>query len=207
MLSNLRNVSEHLVNEIGHRLGLGFNEFPVASVPSKQPIALSLSPALSIVRQAGKSFKGRKVGILLSDGADSKIVDELKQAIDGLGAKVEIICSISQFSFEGGNSKHADYILEGGISAFFDAVVVLATEQEFTNPIKAQLAKEWIGNAFMHCKFIAYATNESKSLIIKSGIPEPFDEGIIHIGGNGMTSKFIDKLPQLRFWDRVLKSS
>jgi catalase len=123
--------------------------------------------------------------------------------LKGLGAKCALVAPTSQFSFSDGKAKHCHYLLEAAPSALFDAVVVMINDQQLKGSIeKCILFKEWVTSAFAHCKFIAY-TPEAKKVLLQSGLSEPFDTGIIQIE-DGTLSNFADKLPLIRYWDRVL---
>src|SRR3546814_2085125 len=52
---------------------------------------LDPSPALSIVLNGPDSFKGRKVGALVSDGVDIALVQALKKALDAEGAMLKFV--------------------------------------------------------------------------------------------------------------------
>ena len=52
---------------------------------------LKPSKALSIGLNPPKSFAGRKVGALVTDGVDSKLLDALKQELEAEGAMLELI--------------------------------------------------------------------------------------------------------------------
>ena len=72
--------------------GLGLKEMPKAAdaaKPTRQD--LEKSPALSILLNGPKGFTGRKLGILVTDGVDSAILDALKSSIEAEGAMIEII--------------------------------------------------------------------------------------------------------------------
>ena len=70
MVSHLLNVDEALAKKIAE--GLGMKDLPTASEPAR-PVKKDLpsSPALSIIRNGPGDFKGRKLGVLVSDGVDA----------------------------------------------------------------------------------------------------------------------------------------
>jgi len=49
------------------------------------------SPALSIIRNGPDSFAGRKVGALVTDGADGALLDALRAALEEEGAMLELV--------------------------------------------------------------------------------------------------------------------
>ena len=71
MVSHLLNVDEGLAKKIAD--GLRLKELPKAAVPARAPVTdLPPSPALSGLRNAPKTFQGRKLGILVTDGVSGK---------------------------------------------------------------------------------------------------------------------------------------
>src|ERR1700722_10616274 len=63
-----------------------------AEIPAyKEPIVLDPSPALSLVGKAKPTLKGRKVGALVTDGADGDLLESLSAALDKEGAELAIV--------------------------------------------------------------------------------------------------------------------
>jgi hypothetical protein len=72
----LRNVDEDLARSVAD--GLGLAELPDALPPAREPVRdLAAFPALSILANGPDSFAGRKLGILITDGADAAKLAEL----------------------------------------------------------------------------------------------------------------------------------
>ena len=72
MISHLLNIDEGLAETVADKLGM--KEFPKpadAAVPRED---LEPSPALSIIENGPGSFAGRKVGVLVSSGADAALL-------------------------------------------------------------------------------------------------------------------------------------
>ncbi|MBV8950266.1 MAG: catalase, partial [Actinobacteria bacterium] len=90
MVANLCNVDEGLATAVAD--GLGFRTLPQRSVPARAPISdLPASPALSILRNPPDSFVGRKIGVLVTDGADATLIAALRDAVDAEGAMLEFV--------------------------------------------------------------------------------------------------------------------
>ena len=71
MVSHLRNIDADLAGNRGRRPGPAL---PAAAKAARAPITdLPASDALSIVNNGPDSFKGRKIGILMTDGADADL--------------------------------------------------------------------------------------------------------------------------------------
>ena len=89
MVAGLRNAHEDLAGAVAEGLGM---ELPEASEPARTPIEdLTPSPALSILKNGPDSFAGRKIGVLVTDGADAEIIDALLAAAEEEGVIVEFI--------------------------------------------------------------------------------------------------------------------
>ena len=61
--------------------------------------------------------------------------------------------------------------------------------------------RDFIADAFAHCKFIGY-TEAAQPLLEKAGIADALDEGCVALDGAGAVEGFVEMLGQLRFWDR-----
>ena len=74
LVANLRNVDDDFARRVAE--GLRLDPLPAPSVPARQPITdLPPSPALSIVLNGPNSFTGRKIGALVTDGADANVAE------------------------------------------------------------------------------------------------------------------------------------
>ncbi|MEI8641448.1 hypothetical protein P4S68_11575 [Pseudoalteromonas sp. Hal099] len=62
-----------------------------AAMPTRND--LPVSDALSILKNAPDTFKGRKLGILVSDGFDADIFSSVTNALDAEGANYEIVAA------------------------------------------------------------------------------------------------------------------
>ena len=90
LVSHLPHIDAKLADRVAKGLGLRDKLEPPA--PAKQPLAdLKPSKALSIVLNGPKSFAGRKVGVLITDGINRELFDALKSEIEGEKASIEVI--------------------------------------------------------------------------------------------------------------------
>src|SRR4051794_8065444 len=73
VVSHLLNVDETLAKKVAD--GIGLSEMPAAAEPARPVVKdLKSSPALSIIGNAKGTFKGRKVGVLVTDGTDAQLL-------------------------------------------------------------------------------------------------------------------------------------
>ena len=90
MVANLRNVDEDLAQKVADLLG--FDDLPERSEPAAEPhTGLAPSPALSIVLNGPDRFEGRKIGVLVSDGADASVIEMLEAEANNDGVMVEFV--------------------------------------------------------------------------------------------------------------------
>lgn len=200
MVANLRNVDEDLAMKVAE--GLRLEPMPEASPPARPVIRdLPPSPPLSIIQNGPKSFKGRKLGILASDGADAKLLQALMAAAKAEGAMVELVApQVGGIVDSAGTRHEAQQKVNGGPSVLYDAVAVVLSEEGAKLLSKEATAKDFVSDAFAHAKFIAH-TAAAKPLLEKAGIASP-DGGIIALKAEADAAAFLKTCGQLRFWKR-----
>src|SRR6202022_198449 len=93
--------------------------------PAKRPIDLAPSPALSLIKKAPATLKGRKIGVLITDGVDDALLDRLRAAVEKEKAVLAVIAAkIGGIKTKGGKRLAADHALSAAPSIFFDAVAL-----------------------------------------------------------------------------------
>ena len=201
VVSHLVNVDKTLAQMVADGLGI---KLPAAAEPARKPITdLPPSPALSIVKNAPGSFKGRKLGILVSDGADAKLLAALEAAATQQGAMVELIApKVGGFTASDGKQRPAKQKVNGGPSVLYDAVAVLLSPDGALQLQQEATARDFVADAFAHAKFIA-VTKDAAPLLEKAGV-EP-DGGVMSLGGPKDAERFLELCSQLRFWEREPK--
>ncbi len=114
MVAGLRNVDEDLAKNVAD--GLGLKELPGATEPASQPITdLPPSPALSILGNGPSSFSGRKLGILVTDGADGDLLTALRSSAESAGVTVEIVGpTVGGVAAGNGETVPVDQKIDGG---------------------------------------------------------------------------------------------
>lgn len=175
-----------------------------APAQAARPTRMDLppSPSLSILRNNPKSFHGRKLGILVSDGVDANLLSSLKASAIREGAVVEIIApTIGGVTDSKRTLISADHKVNGGPSVLFDAVAILVSEIGAGQLAKEATVKDFISDAYAHLKFIAF-TGTSTPLLEKAGIGHALDEGTILIKQEQDTVRFLNACKNLRLWSR-----
>ncbi|WP_027666059.1 catalase [Rhizobium leguminosarum] len=201
MVSHLLNIDETLASKVGHALGFKSMPKPAdAAMPTRQD--LEPSPALSIVERGPKRFEGRKLGILVSDGTDAAIFKALLAEITEQKAAFEVIApKIGGVTLSDGNWIEAHQMIDGGPSVLYDAVALLPSAEGTGDLLKEATARDFVADAFVHCKFIGYVET-ALPLMQKAGIADSLDEGVIALGAAKDVTAFIKALGKLRVWGR-----
>jgi catalase len=201
IVAHLLNIDKNLAAKVADGLGL-------AKLPKPAPAAVATrtdlkpSDALSILKNAPDTFKGRKIGVLVTDGFDAVLLDAIKKAAKAEGAVVEIIApKISGAVDSNGNLVSVHHKIDGGPSVVFDAVVVLATEKGVAELAKLPPARDFVADAYAHYKFVAF-TASAKALFKKAGLPDDLDEGFMMLKNKTSAAVFVQSCRALRFWDR-----
>jgi catalase len=201
MVSHLPNIDKDLAKNVA--TGLGLQEKITPAKPARAPLMdLKPSPALSILKNGPKSFAGRKVGILITDGSDRKVFDGLVAAIEKEGATYEVIApAVGGAKASDGSLIEAQQKIGGGPSVLYDAVAVIPSAEGSAALMKNPAAKDFVSDAFAHLKFIGY-TEDAKALFTKAGI-DALDAGFVSVGSGAGAGKFVAACRALRLWDRA----
>ncbi|RDL47901.1 Catalase C [Ensifer sp. M14] len=201
MVSHLLNIDETLANTIAQKLGFRSMPKPAdAAMPTRQD--LEPSPALSILERGPKRFEGRKLGILITDGVDAKLLKGLTAAITKEKAVCELIApKVGGVVASDGSWIAAHHMIDGGPSVLFDAVALLTSADAIEDLVREATARDFVADAFQHCKFIGYDPSATP-LLEKAGIGDTLDEGVVVLPGEDGLSAFVSDLGKLRVWAR-----
>ncbi len=194
VVSHLLNIDATLAATVADGLGLAL---PDPAVAARTPIAdLAPSDKLSIVKNGPASFKGRKLGIVLSDGADAAIFKALVAAVDAEGAVYEVIApKIAGATLSDGTTVAAKHKIDGGPSVLFDAVAVVVSAEGAALLSLDAAAKDFVTDAFAHCKFIGM-TAEAEPIFAKAGIGGDLDEACLPLGKGRRRQELHPGLPR-----------
>jgi len=201
MVAGLRNVDGDLAQQVAD--GLGLQELPEATMPARPPITdLAPSPALSILKNGPDTLAGRKLGVLLSDGADAQILDALLSAAQEEGMTVELVApTVGGVQTTDGSRREADQQVDGGPSVLYDVVVLLPSEEGAATLAGTPPARDFVSDAYAHAKFIGCGAHAS-ALFDATGLGDAMDEGMVEIAGAGDVEAFLTRCRALRFWAR-----
>jgi len=202
MVSHLLNIDEGLASKVAQ--GLGVKKMPKAAdaaVATRQD--LKPSRALSILENGPDRFEGRKLGILVTEGTDAAILKALKAALNKEGASFEIIApAVAGAEASDKSWIEGDQMIDGAPSVLYDAVALLPSETAIDNLVQKSTVRDFIADAYAHCKFIGFV-DAARPLLAKAGIPET-GQGLFELSAKDV-SGFIGSLGRLRIWDREAK--
>ena len=202
VVSHLLNIDGDLAKTVA--AGLGMTNLPKASTPAAQPkMDLPTSDALSILKNGPSHFKGRKLGILITDGVDATLLAALEKAVEKAGGTFERIApTVGGVKASDGTQLPAHRKIDGGPSVLFDAVAILASEAGLADLLKLPPARDFVADAYAHYKFCGF-TAAATALFDKAGLPKELDAGFVELAKAGDADRFIQTCGALRFWDRV----
>ncbi|ATN37714.1 catalase HPII (plasmid) [Rhizobium sp. ACO-34A] len=200
MVSHLLNIDEVLARTVAGKLGLRSMPEPAeAAIATRQD--LEPSPALSIIERGPKRFEGRKLGILVTDGVDNKLLKGLVKAVEKEKATCEFVAArVGGVVASDGAWIEAHHMIDGAPSVLFDAVALLTSPPAVDDLVNEATARDFVADAFQHCKFIGYDAS-AMPLLDKAGIGDALDEGVLSLAGNGLAG-FVSSLGRLRVWAR-----
>lgn len=164
--------------DLGKRVarGLGLDSLPEPAADTSRVNDLAPSPALRIIDRMLPTLEGRCIAILIDDGSDASIVNDLRQSIEAKKASVKIIApKVGGAKLSDGTLCKADAQLAGAPSAQFDAVASVLTTTAGERLSHDAAAQDWFRDAFGHLKAIA-ACKASRAILQSAGVKP--DEGV-----------------------------
>ncbi len=200
MVSHLLNIDQDFAATVADGLGLDLPKPAKAARPTL--MKLPASDALSILKRGPQSFEGRKVGILVTDGADADLFRALVSAVEKEGATYEVVApKIAGATLSDGTVVEARQKIDGGPSVLYDAVALLLSESGADLLKSHGPAKDFVSDAFAHCKFVAYSP-PALALFEAAAIGDKLDEGFFALKAKRDADGFIKAARALRLWTR-----
>lgn len=199
VVSHLRVIDDALAKRVAGGLGMGL---PDAALPAVEPVDLPPSDALSILKKQAPSFRGRKMGIVLTDGVEDAVLDALLAEVAAAGAVPAIIAArIGGVVTRAGVQHVAQFQMEAAPSALFDAVAVLASAEALPKLTALHAARGFAADAIAHGKVIGMSQAAS-ALFATVGV-EGRDAGMFLLEGAGDVVPFVTACAGLRYWPRI----
>ena len=200
VVSHLLNIADDLAQGVAD--GLGLTELPAAAPAAAETLDLPTSTALSIVENGPSTFAGRKIGVVITDGTSAELLAALRDAAEAEGTMVEIVApKIGGATLDDDTLCPAEQKVGGGPSVLYDAVCVIPSAQGAEQLAADPAAKDFVTDAFAHCKFIGYS-GEAMALFVAAGLGDMLDDGCIELAAETSASSFVEECRALRYWDR-----
>ncbi|WP_067805388.1 catalase [Actinomadura formosensis] len=206
-------IVEHL-DHVDHDLAVRVAE-GIGVEPPKTPVNANhgrTSPALSQANTPADSVQGRKIAILVADGADPAAVEMVGEALTEAGALCDVLAAKDGFvQAAGGGQVKVTRAMPTVASVLYDAVVVPGGEESVRALAQDGDAVHFVAEAFVHCKAVG-ALDAGIGLLERAGITGVrFADGDIvsdHgvVTGEGPSADFPDRLIEAvaahRHWTR-----
>lgn len=198
-VAGLRNVAEGLARAVA--AGVGITELPAPLAPAPEPAEEpAASAALSMLANGPDTFAGRSIGVLVTDGVDAAVLDELRSAAAAERATVDIIAlGAGGVVADDGTQIEAKHKLNAAPSVLYDAVAVLAADRAAVDLADNAAAREFVVDAYTHGKFIGH--DSAEALFDAAGLGDRMDNGFIPLGVVPATD-YLQRCRQLRYWGR-----
>ena len=182
VLGHLQVIDTGLAQAIADGLA---EQLPAPATPQRAPVDMAPSDALSIVKQAKHTLKGRKVGILVAENSDMDKARAIAAAVEAEGGTSLMIAKARGL---------ADAQLAGTPSVLVDAIALVLSSADGDKLAKYKPAIDFVSDAFAHLKAIA-ADDAAQSLLDAAGVEK--DAGV-----TGLDPSAFTKAAALRFYDR-----
>ncbi len=144
--------------------GLGTRVDVSSTEPVVAPVDLEPSPSLSIVANPPASFEGRKLGVLVTDGSDAKVIAAVTKAAPKAGVVVELVAPVV-----GGVAASDGTTI--AVHHQVDGAPVGAVRRRRRAPERGRCSNacrstppplDFLRDAHAHCKFIGYGIDASR---------------------------------------------
>ncbi|MGA6205788.1 catalase [Nocardia testacea] len=207
VLEELVKVDPDLSDRVARELGL--------PAPAAQEVSeVTLSPALSQLKDPPQTIATRQIAILATDGVDAASVEQLRGALTDRGAVTEVLAPHGgELRGSGGDSLTVDRTLATMASVLYDAVVVSGGEDCARALAASGPAVHFVTEAYKHAKPIA-ALGAGTEVLRAGGIAEPPQpdtpvDGVLRSGdtvSDGFAGAFATLLAGHRIWERDTNS-
>jgi len=201
VLSLLRNVDETLAARVADGLGM---QLPPAQQRALEPPVRSevaASAPLSLFNFPGDgSIAGRRVALLVADGADAAALQPACAALLAAGAVPRYLgVKLGKVAAARGEAIEIEATLETMPSPMWDAVLIDASADALAT---VGPAVEFVKEQFRHCKAML-VLGQAPALLAAAGIAAPSDAGFIEGRAGAEASKaFIAAIGQHRHYGR-----
>ncbi len=196
VVSHLGHVDKTLAKQLAEKLGFAV---PKLAEAARKPIELPKSPALSLLENMPHTFEGRVMGILVSEGTPSALLEALKEAVEQAGGQSKLIGSrMGSLKDSSGKAMSIAETYAGGPSILFDAIALLPAKDKVEELASMPAVKDFVSDAYAHAKFLGYTEPAAQLL---SSVSVGTDPGCILLEKSNV-QEFLEACKALRFWKR-----
>ena len=198
MLGHLQVISDELGKRVAIALGM---EGRADHIELAKPVRkLALSPSLSLLKKAATTLKGRAVGILVTEGCDTNLLNKLQELLKREGATSHLVApKIDGLTGRSKKPIKVEHTVEGGSSVFFDSVAILCSADQAKALQNNPSTVDWVRNAFNHLKVIAFVT-EAQPLLDAAKVSA--DKGTFVIKDEESAKLYVARAKKGRVWER-----
>ena len=195
MLANLVNVDEDLVTRVANTLRM--------PVPPASPAAMAVRtasatrPSLSILRDRQTSFAGRKLGILVTDGADAAVLDATVAASPRSGDRRAYRSRYRRCQARAVTSRRRPRHRRCSLGPFDAVALVTSTSGAAALSERDLREGEFVADAFAHLKFIG-SVGSASALLDAAQVPDPA-AGVLSLTADSVQD-FVTACMGLREW-------
>ncbi|PYE83781.1 catalase [Pseudoroseicyclus aestuarii] len=199
MLAHLVNVDADLAQTVADGLGMAL---PAAHEMAREPFAVKPSDKLSILKNGPDCIKGRKIGLLLTDGAEDALIEALQAGAKARGAMVEIIApKVGGVTTAGGKQIPANQKIDGAPAVLYDFIAVIASDEGAAQLAKMHAAKTFMADAWAYMKLTALSGGAAP--LAQAGGMETSGSGVTPLTDAASVETYLDGCAKLRAWDRA----
>ena len=177
----------------------GKSKAPAAALTS--PLLSQLNPQIGVIG----NITGRKVAILVADGAAAADVETMKDALADAGAEGLVIgATLAPVAGEGGQIA-VDHTILTMPSVAFDAVYLPSGMAPAAALPGAGELRNFIGEAYKHAKALAASGDSAADILTKLGIEtaDGHANGVVTGEAAEISARFIEEIGKHRAWSRV----
>ena len=175
---------------------------PAASEAAAPLVETEPSSALSILANAKETFEGRKLGLLVGDGADAAAVKRLSKAVAKAGGTVEVIAAkVGGATLSDGSTLAAKQAVAGAPSVLYDTVAIVTGDEGGSVLADAPAARDFLTDAFTHFKVIGLG-GATDALVQATGLSGKLDDACLPVGKPAETTAYVARIAGPRHWDR-----
>ncbi len=163
------------------------------------------SPAVSMEHTVKDTIKTRQIAVLATDGVNDESLNKMLNTLKEQGSMGKIISvHLGKILTANGQRIKADESLLTTASVLYDAVFIAAGKKSIDTFKTQPKAKEFIEEAYKHCKTIATEGDGAEWLmkILALNPDKQKDDGILM---NASSTDFVKAVAQHRFWPREAK--